>query len=64
AEGTFSSATAEDSRLRSVRLDWAKGRMIGSGQFGDVYIGMRLDTGELLAVKQFPHCPGTGYARA
>ena len=26
--------------------------MIGSGAFGQVYLGMNLDTGELLAVKQ------------
>ncbi|PNT64508.1 mitogen-activated protein kinase kinase kinase NPK1 isoform X2 [Brachypodium distachyon] len=33
-------------------IRWRKGEMIGSGAFGQVYLGMNLDTGELLAVKQ------------
>ncbi|XP_044429668.1 mitogen-activated protein kinase kinase kinase NPK1 [Triticum aestivum] len=33
-------------------IRWRKGKMIGSGAFGQVYLGMDLDTGELLAVKQ------------
>ena len=28
--------------------------LIGSGGFGKVYLGMNLDTGELIAVKQIP----------
>jgi hypothetical protein len=42
-------AEAENPPIR-----WRKGEMIGSGAFGQVYLGMNLDTGELLAVKQVP----------
>ncbi|KAJ6821160.1 mitogen-activated protein kinase kinase kinase NPK1-like isoform X1 [Iris pallida] len=34
----------------SVR--WRRGELIGCGTFGHVYMGMNLDSGELLAVKQ------------
>lgn len=33
-------------------IRWRKGGLIGSGAFGRVYMGMNIDTGELLAVKQ------------
>ncbi|KAM7273716.1 hypothetical protein ACFE04_028380 [Oxalis oulophora] len=33
-------------------IRWRKGELIGSGAFGRVYMGMNLDSGELLAVKQ------------
>ncbi|GJU77439.1 protein kinase, ATP binding site-containing protein, partial [Tanacetum coccineum] len=33
-------------------IRWRKGELIGCGAFGHVYMGMNLDTGELLAVKQ------------
>lgn len=33
-------------------IRWRKGELIGSGAFGQVYMGMNLDSGELLAVKQ------------
>ncbi|KAJ3679198.1 hypothetical protein LUZ60_017209 [Juncus effusus] len=34
------------------RIRWRKGELIGAGAFGQVYMGMNLDSGELLAVKQ------------
>ncbi|XP_071716409.1 mitogen-activated protein kinase kinase kinase NPK1 [Rutidosis leptorrhynchoides] len=34
------------------RIRWRKGELIGCGAFGRVYMGMNLDSGELLAVKQ------------
>nr|AZL94781.1 NPK1-like protein [Colobanthus quitensis] len=37
----------EDSSIR-----WRKGELIGCGAFGRVYMGMNLNSGELLAVKQ------------
>lgn len=40
---------AEDS---ASPIRWRKGELIGSGAFGQVYMGMNLDSGELLAVKQ------------
>ena len=33
-------------------ISWRKGQLIGRGAFGTVYMGMNLDSGELLAVKQ------------
>ncbi|KAJ4962080.1 hypothetical protein NE237_021990 [Protea cynaroides] len=33
-------------------IRWRKGELIGCGAYGGVYMGMNLDTGELLAVKQ------------
>ncbi|WVZ64827.1 hypothetical protein U9M48_014296 [Paspalum notatum var. saurae] len=33
-------------------IRWRKGELIGAGAFGQVYLGMNLDSGELLAVKQ------------
>ncbi|MQL78214.1 hypothetical protein Taro_010634 [Colocasia esculenta] len=40
---------AEDS---APAIRWRKGELIGCGAFGHVYMGMNLDSGELLAVKQ------------
>lgn len=34
------------------QIRWRKGELIGCGAFGHVYVGMNLDSGELLAVKQ------------
>lgn len=34
------------------QIRWRKGELIGCGAFGRVYMGMNLDSGELLAVKQ------------
>ncbi|KAJ7535690.1 hypothetical protein O6H91_12G042800 [Diphasiastrum complanatum] len=33
-------------------LRWRKGELIGSGAYGRVYMGLNLDSGELIAVKQ------------
>lgn len=33
-------------------FNWTKGELIGSGAFGNVYLGMDNDTGQLMAVKQ------------
>jgi len=35
-------------------IHWQKGKAIGSGAFGTVYLGMNTDTGKLLAVKTVP----------
>lgn len=33
-------------------IRWRRGELIGCGAFGRVYMGMNLDSGELLAIKQ------------
>ncbi|KAK3189994.1 hypothetical protein Dsin_029555 [Dipteronia sinensis] len=40
------------SKTDSSSIRWRKGELIGCGAFGRVYMGMNLDSGELLAVKQ------------
>ncbi|KAG2694841.1 hypothetical protein I3843_08G159800 [Carya illinoinensis] len=40
------------SSLPPPPIRWRKGELIGCGAFGHVYMGMNLDSGELLAVKQ------------
>ncbi|KAI3676078.1 hypothetical protein L1987_85676 [Smallanthus sonchifolius] len=39
-----------DEQVPTIR--WRRGELIGCGAFGQVYMGMNLDSGELLAVKQ------------
>ncbi|XP_059652446.1 mitogen-activated protein kinase kinase kinase NPK1 [Cornus florida] len=39
-------------RENAPQIRWRKGELIGCGAFGRVYMGMNLDSGELLAVKQ------------
>jgi mitogen-activated protein kinase kinase kinase len=40
----------EEEEERTVR--WQQGELIGAGAFGRVYLGLNLDTGQLMAVKQ------------
>ncbi|XP_022878807.1 mitogen-activated protein kinase kinase kinase NPK1-like isoform X2 [Olea europaea var. sylvestris] len=47
AVGTSGAVKRKESSIR-----WRKGEMIGCGAFGRVYMGMNLDSGELLAVKE------------
>lgn len=39
--------------LSNVSIRWRKRKFIGSGSFGNVFSAINLDTGELLAVKEF-----------
>ncbi|GMH20008.1 hypothetical protein Nepgr_021849 [Nepenthes gracilis] len=53
----FYPSPANDSMIPTTEEDpspirWRKGELIGCGAFGRVYMGMNLDSGELLAVKQ------------
>jgi hypothetical protein len=36
----------------NTSIRWKKGEMLGQGAFGVVYLGLNIDTGELMAVKQ------------
>ncbi|KAJ8572907.1 hypothetical protein K7X08_009418 [Anisodus acutangulus] len=45
-------AVKDDGGAAVLPIRWRKGEMIGCGAFGQVYMGMNLDSGELLAVKQ------------
>ncbi|CAH2054886.1 unnamed protein product [Thlaspi arvense] len=40
-------------------IRWRKGELIGCGAFGRVYMGMNLDSGELLAIKQVLIAPNS-----
>lgn len=56
--GLFAKSPAAIRALPPPRKDesppirWRRGELIGCGAFGRVYMGMNLDSGELLAVKQ------------
>lgn len=41
-------------------IKWKRGQVLGRGSFGSVVLGMELDTGRLMAVKQIPLPPLTG----
>ncbi|ORY75407.1 hypothetical protein BCR37DRAFT_352181 [Protomyces lactucae-debilis] len=40
------------SSLSNITMRWQQGRFIGGGSFGNVYQGVNLDTGEVMAVKE------------
>lgn len=42
----------EENVEQPLPIRWRKGELIGYGAFGRVYMGMNLDSGELLAVKE------------
>ncbi|KAG5005146.1 hypothetical protein JHK82_029177 [Glycine max] len=42
-------------------IRWRKGELMGSGAFGHVYMGMNLDSGELIAIKQVLIAPGSAF---
>ena len=42
----------EDKRQRSELGEWRKGEIIGKGAYGTVYMGLNLQSGEMMAVKQ------------
>ncbi|XP_074307166.1 mitogen-activated protein kinase kinase kinase NPK1-like isoform X2 [Silene latifolia] len=46
------SVKEEDEHEEASSIRWRKGELIGCGAFGRVYMGMNLNSGELLAVKQ------------
>uniref|UniRef100_A0A061RJH3 mitogen-activated protein kinase kinase kinase n=1 Tax=Tetraselmis sp. GSL018 TaxID=582737 RepID=A0A061RJH3_9CHLO len=51
SEGEDKASVSEhDEAEKTIR--WQKGELIGAGAFGRVYLGLNLDTAELMAVKQ------------
>ncbi|XP_074589600.1 mitogen-activated protein kinase kinase kinase NPK1-like [Curcuma longa] len=44
--------TPSEEKDNAPPIRWRKGELIGCGAFGHVFMGMNLDSGELLAVKQ------------
>jgi mitogen-activated protein kinase kinase kinase len=46
------SASSHISTTSRHPVSWQLGGLIGEGAFGKVYLGMNLDTGELMAIKQ------------
>jgi serine/threonine protein kinase len=40
--------------IRTDEIQWKRGELIGSGGFGKVYLGLDLDKGTMMAVKQIP----------
>jgi len=44
-----------DSSQSRVQYKWRRGHMLGAGSYGRVYLGMNLNTGELIAVKQLEY---------
>ena len=55
AGGPMISPSRRNSITRTERINWVMGEMIGSGAVGQVYLGLNIDTGELMAVKQVEH---------
>ncbi len=49
----ISESSASKQQQQGVfNIRWKKGEMLGQGAFGVVYLGLNIDTGELMAVKQ------------
>lgn len=42
-----------DLDIFQVNYRWQRGRILGKGTFGEVYLGVNLDTGDSMAVKEF-----------
>ena len=40
------------SSLSNIQIRWQQGRFLGGGSFGNVYIAINLDSGDLMAVKE------------
>jgi len=46
-------------QAQSASINWMQGELLGSGSCGQVYLGLNIDTGRLMAVKQVEHLRGT-----
>jgi len=65
--GLFLSANSNDDDMSDYRppvsphrmpvreeINWKKGNLIGTGAYGQVYLGLNTDNGEMIAVKEIP----------
>jgi hypothetical protein len=43
-----------------LKIHWRRGEMLGTGAFGNVYLGLNVDTGKLMGAKQISLGPGAG----
>lgn len=48
----LSRSRAETPAPQTKAIRWQRGQIIGQGAYGTVYLGLNLDTGELMAIKQ------------
>jgi len=48
-----------DGDKKPSKIRWKKGELLGVGAFGKVFLGLNLDSGELMAVKVIPVTGGT-----
>lgn len=51
-ESPSSPIVSDKNDLVALTFKWVKGELIGKGTYGNVYLGMNVTTGEMLAVKQ------------
>jgi serine/threonine protein kinase len=52
--GSVAGSNASSGGGGGIGIKWRKGRTIGRGAFGAVYLGLNDDTGALMAVKELP----------
>lgn len=52
SQQTFIHQTASKSEVSSMKSQWQKGKLIGSGTFGNVYVATNRETGALCAMKE------------
>ncbi|XP_057417495.1 mitogen-activated protein kinase kinase kinase 5-like isoform X2 [Lotus japonicus] len=57
AAATFSHAGANRSEALPMNYQWQKGKLIGRGTFGSVYVATNRGTGALCAMKEVEICP-------
>ena len=52
SSSSSSSSSSQDKDGNERTIKWKRGEILGQGAFGIVYLGLNIDTGELMAVKQ------------
>ncbi|KAL6318006.1 hypothetical protein AAG906_031062 [Vitis piasezkii] len=57
SESAISHHTAEKPNVPSMKIQWQKGKLIGRGTFGSVYVATNRETGALCAMKEVDIIP-------